>query len=51
LFTTKKQRGGIGLGLYITDSIVKEHQGTLHFTSAPGRGTRVVVTFPTEGST
>ena len=49
MFTTKKESGGIGLGLYITDSIVREHRGTLRFASAPGRGTRVVVTFPTEG--
>jgi C4-dicarboxylate-specific signal transduction histidine kinase len=50
MFTTKRESGGIGLGLYITDSIVKEHRGTLRFVSAPDRGTRVVVTFPGEGS-
>ena len=50
MFTTKKESGGIGLGLYITDSIVKDHGGTIRFTSAPGRGTQVVVTFPMEAS-
>jgi PAS domain S-box-containing protein len=48
MFTTKRESGGIGLGLYITDSIVKEHRGSLHFASVPGRGTEVTVTFPVE---
>jgi PAS domain S-box-containing protein len=51
MFTTKKDTGGIGLGLYITDSIIKEHHGTLSFTSVPGKGTEVVATFPTEAKT
>jgi PAS domain S-box-containing protein len=50
MFTTKRETGGIGLGLYITDSIVREHRGTLRFTSVPGSGTEVVVTFPVEDS-
>jgi len=50
MFTTKKETGGIGLGLYITDSIVKEHRGTLSFASVPGRGTEVVARFPVEES-
>jgi C4-dicarboxylate-specific signal transduction histidine kinase len=48
MFTTKTESGGIGLGLYITDSIVKEHRGSVHFASAPGSGTEVTVTFPVE---
>jgi PAS domain S-box-containing protein len=50
MFTTKQESGGIGLGLYITDTIVKEHRGTLSFASVPGSGTEVVVTFPAEES-
>jgi polar amino acid transport system substrate-binding protein len=48
MFTTKRETGGIGLGLYITDSIIKEHRGSLSFTSVPGSGTEVVVRFPVE---
>jgi signal transduction histidine kinase len=48
MFTRKKERGGIGLGLYITDSIVKEHHGTLSFNSVPGSGTEVIAAFPVE---
>jgi PAS domain S-box-containing protein len=50
MFTTKAETGGIGLGLYITDSIVKEHRGTLSFASVTGSGTEVVVTFHVEES-
>jgi signal transduction histidine kinase len=45
-FTTKGDRGGTGLGLYISRSILKEHGGTLSFESAPGKGTTVTVTLP-----
>ena len=49
-FTTKLDRGGTGLGLSISDSIVKEHGGSLQFTSAPGRGTTFSVRLPVAGS-
>jgi len=45
-FTTKRQRGGTGLGLYISQRIVKEHGGTLVFESGVGKGTRTVVRLP-----
>ena len=48
MFTTKAETGGIGLGLYITDSIVKEHRGTLSFASVAGSGTEVAANFPVE---
>ncbi len=37
-FTTKPQ--GTGLGLMMTQRILKEHQGTLQIESEPGKGTR-----------
>lgn len=45
-FTTKMESGGTGLGLYISSSIIKEHHGTMEFSSAPGIGTTVTVTLP-----
>ncbi|HEY6872318.1 MAG TPA: PAS domain S-box protein [Geobacteraceae bacterium] len=45
-FTTKIDEGGTGLGLYISASIVKEHNGSLEFDSLPGRGTTVTVRLP-----
>lgn len=48
-FTTKLDCGGTGLGLSISDSIVKEHGGTLEFTSRAGEGTSFVVSLPVAG--
>ena len=45
-FTTKRDQGGTGLGLSVSAAIVKEHVGTLEFSSPPGSGTTVVVTLP-----
>ncbi len=42
--TTKKH--GSGLGLAIVHKIMREHDGTLAITSAPGQGTRVELDFP-----
>ncbi|MCX7788029.1 MAG: ATP-binding protein [Spirochaetes bacterium] len=42
-FTTKKQEEGIGIGLEICRSIVREHGGSITFESSPGR-TRFTVT-------
>ena len=50
-FTTRRETGGTGLGLYIVDSIVKEHKGVLSIRSTIGRGTTVVVSFPVEDGT
>lgn len=38
--------GGTGLGLAIVKHIVERHRGDLDIQSAPGKGTRVTVTFP-----
>lgn len=45
-FTTKSDSGGIGLGLSISSRIVKEHGGTLTFTSEPGKGTTTEIILP-----
>jgi polar amino acid transport system substrate-binding protein len=45
-FTTKRESGGTGLGLSVSAGIVKEHSGTMHFETVPGKGTKVFLTFP-----
>ena len=45
-FTTKQDRGGTGLGLYISYSILEDHNAFLTFDSQPGKGTTAVVRFP-----
>jgi PAS domain S-box-containing protein len=45
-FTTKRDSGGLGLGLSISSRIVKEHGGTLTFTSEPGKGTTAQIILP-----
>lgn len=45
-FTTKRESGGTGLGLWISAGIVKEHGGALSFAPAANRGTIVTLTLP-----
>ncbi len=45
-FTTKREQGGMGLGLSVSTSIVQEHGGMLEYYSAPGVGTRAVLSLP-----
>ncbi len=47
-FTTKGIRG-TGLGLLLTKKAVQEHEGTIHFASTPGVGTRFRMEFPSPG--
>ena len=37
---------GLGIGLYLVQTIVNAHSGRIHVESAPGRGARFVVEFP-----
>lgn len=45
-FTTKRDSGGIGLGLSISSNIAHEHGGTLEFSSEEGRGTVATLRLP-----
>ena len=45
-FTTKEPGKGTGLGLSVSYRIVKEHEGSINFESAPGRGTTFKVQLP-----
>jgi PAS domain S-box-containing protein len=48
-FTTKLDSGGTGLGLSICCSIIKDHAGTLEYSSEPGKGTTFTVKLPAQG--
>lgn len=45
-FTTKRESGGTGLGLWVSAGIVKEHGGSLTFAPGAVRGTIVTLTLP-----
>lgn len=45
-YSTKLDRGGSGLGLYISQYIVAEHGGRLQLTSSHGKGTLACVVLP-----
>jgi two-component system NtrC family sensor kinase len=48
-FTTKERGRGLGLGLATSRSIIERHEGTIEATSAPGRGTALIITLPVRG--
>jgi two-component system, NtrC family, sensor kinase len=49
-FTTKKEKGGSGLGLSICNSILQEHGGCLEFTSKENQGTTVRIKLSCAGA-
>jgi hypothetical protein len=49
-FTTKRQKGGSGLGLSVSSRIIQNHGGTMSFNSEVDKGTVVTVRLPITGS-
>lgn len=47
-FSTKPFGKGTGLGLNITEKIIKDHEGNLRFESSKGEFTRVIIELPAE---
>ena len=45
-YTTSEPGHGVGLGLYIVQEIVNEHDGCLAIESTPGIGTQVIILLP-----
>ena len=45
-FSTKGGAGGAGIGLALSDRIVREHAGTIEVASTPGEGTTFTVRLP-----
>lgn len=48
-YTTKRENGGLGLGLSISRSIIDDHGGSVEFISKPGEGTTATVKLPVMG--
>lgn len=46
-FTTKEPGRGMGLGMHLTQNVIRRLDGTLTFDSRPGQGTTATVVLPT----
>jgi signal transduction histidine kinase/FixJ family two-component response regulator len=46
LFFSSKSTRGTGIGLFVTQNIIRQHGGQIHVDSEPGRGTRFSVLIP-----
>ncbi|MEW6600550.1 MAG: ATP-binding protein [Nitrospirota bacterium] len=49
-YTTKRPGKGIGLGLAISQTLVRNHNGDIQVKSSPGKGTTFTVVLPVSGS-
>ncbi len=49
-FTSSEPGHGVGLGLFIVQEIVREHDGCIAIASQPGKGTQIIVLLPDEES-
>jgi len=45
-FTTKDASHGTGLGLSVSQQVIKEHHGAIDFESNPGKGTKFIILLP-----
>jgi two-component system NtrC family sensor kinase len=50
-FTTKDAHHGTGLGLSVSQQVIKEHHGTIEFESSPGKETRFIIILPQNDKT
>ncbi|MEW6671207.1 MAG: hybrid sensor histidine kinase/response regulator [Thermodesulfobacteriota bacterium] len=46
LFFSSKGKKGTGLGLFISDRIIKQHGGTIEVSSTPGKGSKFSINIP-----
>ena len=48
MFTTKRMGAGTGLGLAVSEQIIRDHGGTIRVESEVGRGTRFTIVLPAD---
>ena len=46
LFYSSKGSKGTGLGLYISNKIIEQHEGSVQVDSNPGEGSRFIIRMP-----